>query len=174
MLSRKQYLTEEELENLTSLLEKHKDTRDAILIETLYKTGGRANEVLAIEEQDLYFSKELEAYVVELKTLKQRKKKAPTRIIPISEDLFRRIKSLCVESKKPFPISYSRLYEIWCHWRPASKKLHALRHTYATTQYKTQRDILLVKELLGHTSINTTLVYSHLVEAQTKYKKAVI
>lgn len=39
---------------------------------------------------------------------------------------------------------------------------HTLRHTFATEMYKKTRDIILVKELLGHKSIRTTELYTHL------------
>ena len=42
--------------------------------------------------------------------------------------------------------------------------LHKLRHYYASNLYHTTKDILLVKELLGHRNIQNTLVYTRLVE----------
>ena len=39
----------------------------------------------------------------------------------------------------------------------------SLRHSKATTEYSRTKDILYVKELLGHVNINNTLVYTHLV-----------
>jgi integrase len=42
-------------------------------------------------------------------------------------------------------------------------RLYDLRHYYATMLYHRTRDILLVKEKLGHKNINNTLVYTHLV-----------
>lgn len=42
-------------------------------------------------------------------------------------------------------------------------KFHTLRHFFATRQYQQTRNILHVKELLGHRNINSTLVYTHLV-----------
>jgi integrase len=42
-------------------------------------------------------------------------------------------------------------------------RLYDLRHYYATMLYYRTRDILLVKEKLGHKNINNTLVYTHLV-----------
>lgn len=40
--------------------------------------------------------------------------------------------------------------------------VHSLRHTFATTMYKQTKDILLVKELLGHTSVVSTQIYTHI------------
>jgi integrase len=42
-------------------------------------------------------------------------------------------------------------------------RLYDLRHYYATMLYYKTKDILLVKEKLGHRNINNTLVYTHLV-----------
>jgi site-specific recombinase XerD len=39
----------------------------------------------------------------------------------------------------------------------------SLRHYKATMEYSRTKDILHVKELLGHVNINNTLVYTHLV-----------
>ena len=39
----------------------------------------------------------------------------------------------------------------------------SLRHFKATMEYSRTKDILYVKELLGHVNINNTLVYTHLV-----------
>jgi len=43
-------------------------------------------------------------------------------------------------------------------------RLYDLRHFYATMLYHDTRDILLVKEKLGHRNIQNTLIYTHLVE----------
>jgi integrase len=42
-------------------------------------------------------------------------------------------------------------------------RLYDLRHYYATMLYYKTKDILLVKEKLGHRNINNTLIYTHLV-----------
>jgi integrase len=38
--------------------------------------------------------------------------------------------------------------------------LHSLRHYYATTAYRATRDILLVRDLIGHESVGTTQIYT--------------
>ena len=40
----------------------------------------------------------------------------------------------------------------------------SLRHFKATMEYSRTKDILYVKELLGHVNINNTLIYTHLVD----------
>lgn len=41
---------------------------------------------------------------------------------------------------------------------------HKLRHSYASHLYEATGDILVVKELLGHKRIETTMIYSHIHE----------
>jgi integrase len=47
-------------------------------------------------------------------------------------------------------------------------RLYDLRHFYATMLYYRTKDILLVKEKLGHKNINNTLIYTHLVNFNDK------
>jgi len=42
-------------------------------------------------------------------------------------------------------------------------RFHTLRHWKATMEYHKTKDILYVKELLGHRNINSTLIYTHLI-----------
>jgi integrase/recombinase XerD len=38
---------------------------------------------------------------------------------------------------------------------------HMLRHTFATLLYRKRKDIVLVQEVLGHASLNTSRIYTH-------------
>jgi len=41
---------------------------------------------------------------------------------------------------------------------------HMLRHTYATELYRQNKDIRLVQKALGHASLSTTMIYTHIVD----------
>jgi integrase len=77
-------------------------------------------------------------------------------------------------SEKPFPDAYW-MGSVWRRIRNKvaeklkdpnikSIRLYDLRHFYATMLYHKTKDILLVKQQLGHKKIETTLVYTQLVQ----------
>lgn len=45
---------------------------------------------------------------------------------------------------------------------------HSLRHTGATILYKSGYDIKLIQEILGHSSVNTTKIYTHLYDKEVE------
>ncbi len=49
-------------------------------------------------------------------------------------------------------------------------RLYDFRHYYATTLYHETKDLLLVKEMLGHRNINNTMIYTHLVKLDSEDK----
>lgn len=46
--------------------------------------------------------------------------------------------------------------------------VHTLRHTCATILYKSGYDIKLIQEILGHSSVNTTKIYTHLYDKEVE------
>lgn len=72
------------------------------------------------------------------------------------------------ESKPETPYTRRGIYEIISKaFQLIGEKgysVHSLRHTAATIMYKHTKDILLVKEFLGHESIESTKIYTHIDE----------
>ena len=58
----------------------------------------------------------------------------------------------------------NRLAKRLCEPQFKKFRLYDLRHYYATMLYHKTKDILLVKEKLGHKQLETTLIYTHLID----------
>ena len=96
-------------------------------------------------------------------------RKNKTKIININEALFlnkngQRLQQHGVEyvCKKAFKLAGLEEYNY---------TTHSLRHTVATQLYMNDVDLLVIKEILGHSSITTTEIYTHV--HKLKVKKAV-
>lgn len=46
--------------------------------------------------------------------------------------------------------------------------MHKLRHTAATLMYQNGVDVRVLKEVLGHENLNTTQIYTHVVNQQLR------
>ncbi len=128
-----------------------------------------------------------ENYHYELKTTKP-KTKSSRREVPIPDILkpeLKQLKKLVAEEKLRlgalykdnkllFPSetgSYIDAKNLQRSWQRALKrydipyrKFHALRHTYATTLFEKGANIVTVSKLLGHSTIKTTEIYTHVLE----------
>ena len=62
-----------------------------------------------------------------------------------------------------FNIQRKRLAKKLHNPRLLKISFHTLRHWKATMEYHHTKDILHVKQLLGHRSINSTMIYTHLI-----------
>lgn len=165
------YLSEDEAQDLTQVLLRFPG-RDSTILLLLLHTGGRASEILNLRIEDLNTSDE-SVFIRGLKDSNDRE-------LPIPPWLF---KLVLAEARGPgateakptiFKISYSRLHQIWEHYRPVHKKLHSLRHTFAITLYKRTRDLRLVQVALGHRNIQNTMVYADYIYSQQELRKLLI
>ena len=96
------------------------------------------------------------------------------REIPIPDWLFNEVQKLAPTSGRLFPVSYSRLRQIWEFYRPVPKKFHSLRHTFAIGLYKKTRDLRLVQVALGHRNITNTMVYADYVYSQQELRRLIL
>ena len=153
-----------------------------ILIGILYGCGLRCMEVRNLRLCDLDF------YRKQLKVVQGKGKK--DRYLPLSEHLIRGLKKY-IEAEKPedylfgeprggragggFDSRYSQRGVQWAV-KQASKtanilkdvSVHTLRHSFATHLLEDGMDILSIKNLLGHESIETTLVYLQIAQLSTQ------
>ena len=146
--------------------------RDRMILEMLYLTGMRRSELIGLELKKVDFQRG------EIKVLGKRNKE---RIIPVS-NITRQMMSEYMESTvvhfegrlpdywivndKGLKVSEKFVYEkvkFYLRLVTNNSKVspHTLRHTFATHLLNQGADINAVKELLGHTSLASTQVYTH-------------
>ncbi len=155
--------------------------RDKLIIELLYATGMRKAELLDLEEKNFNFSKQ------ELRVFGKRRKE---RIIPIGKEIIDLVKdysfhknSLGIkETKLLVNEKYNLLSRVQLDTivkkylslaNIEKKSPHVLRHTFATHLMNEGADIMNVKELLGHSSLDATQIYTHntIEKLKSVYKK---
>ena len=153
--------------------------RNFLIIEFLYFTGVRVSELLSIRTKDFDFKS---------KSIKIIGKGKKERFIPLADILTKRIqifvqkfnitgylftndKNKRLYSKKIYRIVKDHLS---LHSTKTNNSPHILRHTFATHMLNNGADINAIKELLGHSSLNATQVYTHnsIEKVKSIYKKA--
>jgi integrase/recombinase XerC len=169
-LNKNKYLLDPEFEALhkiaTDYLES--DRRNSLLILIALHSGARATELLNLRRADVNtYDKTL---------LIRGIKGSNDREIPISHWLFGALEKhlIGLSSDRLFPISYSRLVQIWEHYRPVHKKFHSLRHTFAIRLYKKTKDLRLVQVALGHRNITNTMIYADYVYSQQELRRLIL
>ena len=166
-------LTTDEIDRLISSIEVDtiKGRRDRAMVEVLYSCGLRVSELISLRMGDLFFG---EGYIRVIgKGDKQR-------LVPIS-DLARERISLYLDERTPARSNEEILFlnnrgkqltrvMVFTILKQAAlraginKKIspHTLRHSFATHLLEGGAGIRQVQELLGHESILTTEIYTHL------------
>lgn len=145
-------------------------SRDRIILELFYATGIRLSELINLKFRDIDYSKGV------MKVLGKRNKE---RFVPLYTDLLQRLSALQMLNQELVSNSdfvfltkkgtkiYSRLvYRIvntYLSQASNSEKRspHVLRHTFATHLLNNGAELNTIKELLGHTSLAATQVYTH-------------
>ena len=160
--------------------------RDHLILELLYSTGMRRAEILDLTDSDLRLSEGL---------VKVTGKRNKQRLIPISPTLSSHIADYLKAREENFPDGYvGTRFLIGDHGkdlRPDEiqkivkenlsrvtnqerRSPHVLRHTFATAMLNNGADLQSIQRLMGHESLTTTQVYTHLSfeELKNTYKKS--
>lgn len=159
--------------------------RDKLVIELFYATGMRRAELIGLQLGDVDFSSNT------IKILGKRNKERIVPVLPVVMDQMREYerqrnhlqdiidKGYFLLLKNGVKLNDSFVYRlINCYFSNVSEKVkkspHMLRHTFATHMLNNGADLNSVKELLGHSSLASTQVYTHssLAELKKVYDKA--
>lgn len=135
-------------------------TPPRILDQDLWERCGlRCVEIAQVEAGDVY--EDADGW-----NLFVRGKGGRTRTVPITADLARAITDRCASTGQfAFPgrcgghMAANSVSQIGRRILPGTWTLHKLRHRYATKAYSAEHDLLTVRELLGHASLQTTVRY---------------
>jgi integrase/recombinase XerC len=164
------FLTEEEVKKILEIpcRDNFISLRDKAILEFLYSTGARVSELVSLKRSDL----DLIGGIVKVKG-KGRKE----RLLPLGEPAIESIKRYLDKRKdnNPFLFVNQRgkpltdrgvrlIVERYIKKVFLSLKVspHTFRHSFATHLLNRGADLRSVQELLGHSSISTTQVYTHL------------
>ncbi len=147
-------------------------TRDRLILEMLYCTGMRRSELAGLKKEDV----DLNSF--QIKVLGKRQKE---RLIPVARHLCSLVEKYLMEREAAFPgkdfsnlfltdkgkpIQVSNVYNIVKRYLSLvttveQRSPHVLRHTFATHLSNKGADLNAIKELLGHSSLAATQVYTH-------------
>ena len=161
--------------------------RDAVIMELLYATGLRVGELVSLDLQDVDLS---ESYI---RCMGKGSKERIVHLYPKAlEELRRYLKSVRIAllgHRRTEPSLFvnhrgERLTRqwVWTILKTYAQKAgieqnitpHTLRHSFATHLLQNGASLRHVQELLGHSSISTTQVYTHLTNGyvQKEYAKS--
>ena len=167
-----------DVNTVISLIEKikpddPKSIRDRLIFEFLYGTGCRISELVNTDLQDIDF----ESNIVKIRFGKGSKQ----RLIPLGKSLKNSIEAYVIQVRNNVP-NFQKIDALLLNsqgkrltrqsiWAVINKYAleqgikdltpHTLRHAFATHLLEGGADVRVVQELLGHSSINTTQIYTH-------------
>lgn len=159
--------------------------RDKLIVDLFYTTGIRRTELIHLKTQNIDLSNH---------TIKVLGKRNKERIIPILPIIKVQVQKYLIEKSSikhdkeddylfillnGVKLNDSFVYRLINYYfsnvsEKVKKSPHILRHTFATHLLNNGADINSVKELLGHSSLASTQVYTHnsLAELQKVYNSA--
>lgn len=171
------YLTESEINALLDAPNMETDIgkRDRAMLELMYSSGLRVSELVNLKKSEINFPE---------KILKIKGKREKIRLIPIGEVAMEYLILYINETRYKNKFADSKYLFINKQGKPITRQLfftnvrkyaalagisktispHTLRHSFATHLLANGADLRLVQELLGHSSVETTQIYTHVSE----------
>jgi integrase/recombinase XerD len=166
--------------NSSGALSRNNSLRDVAMLELLYSTGGRVSEIIGVNLNDLAKVRNDDEVI---QTIRLRGKGSKERIVPVGSFALQALDNYLVRLRPAlaehavrddgalFLNSRGRRISRQSAWTIVSEAAkrcglenkvspHALRHSYATHLLDGGADIRVVQELLGHSSVTTTQIYT--------------
>jgi integrase/recombinase XerD len=157
------------LEEVEKLIDSSESTRDRFLTELFYATGMRVSELIHLKIEDIDFD---DGWVrVFGKGYKERFIPVGKRLIKLAADYVastgKKSGSFLFTKKTGKSITREAIWKIIKKNAAKAGILksvgpHTLRHTFATHLLENGADLRTIQELLGHSNIDTTQIYTHI------------
>jgi integrase/recombinase XerD len=151
--------------------------RDRAVLELLYSSGLRVSEAVTLTMKDI----DLDSGI-----LTTTGKGSKTRRVPVGSSAVEWLKSYLVLRRRKENIEVQNLF-VTPLGRPVNRQIiyqlireyaekcgfqgvspHTLRHSFATHLIQNRADIRSVQQMLGHSDISTTQIYTHITDAHLK------
>ena len=155
--------------------------RDRAILETLYATGLRISELVALDLRDI----DLRSQTL---TIQHPAKGGPVRRVPFGEPCYLALAAYIIEARPKLQGRNAPAAALWIGLggrriqRPIIDRriraagvaagidrnvhAHMLRHSFATHLHDNGADLRMIQELLGHSTPQTTTVYTHVSKAR--------
>ncbi|MGM0431960.1 MAG: tyrosine recombinase [Spirochaetota bacterium] len=178
-------LSVEQVDALFSAIDVSKPSglRDRALFELIYSCGLRVSEAVSLQMNNLFLDEQL---------LRITGKGSKERIVPVGEVAEMWLGTYIREGRRALLSNQNVTYALFLNERGAQlsrkgawkrfkqycaaagleAKIHTLRHSYATHLLQGGADLRIVQELLGHASISTTQIYTHISTDDLRTKHA--
>lgn len=155
--------------------------RDRAIFEVMYATGLRVSELINLSLDDLHLDLGL------IKTIGKGDKE---RLLPIGKTAIKWLNNYFEQTRDQLVAKYGEKKQVFLNfrgqkltrqsiWRMIKKYIaqvgitkdvtpHTLRHSFATNLLANGADLRVVQELLGHSDISTTQIYTHINQTHMK------
>ena len=175
------YLTIEEVDKLLDVrLDNPLAYRNKAMLELLYSTGVRITELIELKLNNIDFTDEL---------IRVMGKGSKERIIPLGEEAVKYLsmyinqyRNLILKTKTSDYLfinnfgnqitrqGFFKIIKKECKAQGIEKNVspHTLRHSFATHLLNNGADLRVIQELLGHSDISTTQIYTHISKEKLK------
>lgn len=149
------------------------ERRDALILRLFYETGMRLSELIGLCDSDV------DASSGQVRVTGKRNK---TRLVPVSKDMVEEMRILSKFRNEHFSGNQEDAFFVTDRGKKMTRSFvyhrvkkylstvttqrkrspHVLRHTFATHMLNNGAELNVIKEILGHSSLAATQVYTHL------------
>lgn len=165
-------------EDIKKLFEQTNNLKHNTMLKLCYGMGLRVSEIINLKITDID-SKNMQVFIERAKGKKDRYVNLPESILGQLRTYFKTYKPQKYLFEGQYGGQYNRR-SVQQVFKAAMKRaninkavgIHSLRHSFATHLMENGTDISFIQQLLGHNSINTTLIYTHVTKKDLKKIKS--